>query len=152
MPFTLTSSAFADGDRIPREFTCDGANMPPPLAWSGSPQGTQGFALIVEDPDAPGGVFIHWVLYDIPARVTAWPSEASGKTMRNGFGRSGYGGPCPPPGHGPHRYVFTMHAVDRRFLSLAGDSIAELRAALKTHTLATCRLVGHYERGSPERL
>jgi Raf kinase inhibitor-like YbhB/YbcL family protein len=148
MPFTLTSPAFVDGDPIPKQFTCDGTNVPPPLSWSEGPPGTQGFALIVEDADAPGGVFIHWVLYDIPARITAWPSEVSTKTMRNGFGRSGYGGPCPPPGDGPHRYQFTLHAVDTRFMPLTGDRIDDLRAALAAHTLAVSRLVGYYERGT----
>jgi Raf kinase inhibitor-like YbhB/YbcL family protein len=120
--------------------------MPPPLTWSGSPQGTLSFALIVEDTDAPGPGFAHWVLYDIPARVTAWPSEASSKTMRNGFGRSGYGGPCPSAHDGPRRYMFSMYAVDIRFLPLTGDRVDDLRAALAAHTLATGHLVGYYER------
>jgi Raf kinase inhibitor-like YbhB/YbcL family protein len=146
MPFTLTSPAFLDGEPIPREFTCDGANVPPPLTWSGSPENTRSFALIVEDPDPHGGTFTHWVLYDIPAHTTQWPSEGTTKTIRNSFGRSGYGGPCPPPGDGPHRYVFTIHALGVRHLELTGERVADFRAALDAHTLATGRLVGFYER------
>lgn len=146
MLMTLTSPAFLDGDLIPRQFTCDGDNVPPPLTWSGGPDGTRSFALLVEDPDAPGGTFTHWVLYDIPAQITQWPSDASGKTLRNSFGRSGYGGPCPPPGDEPHRYVFTIHAIDVRYLELTGERLEDLRTALGAHTLATGQLVGHYER------
>jgi Raf kinase inhibitor-like YbhB/YbcL family protein len=143
---TLTSAAFLDGDLIPRQFTCDGDNVPPPLTWSGGPDGTRSFALLVEDPDAPGGTFTHWVLYDIPVQITHWPSEASGKTLRNSFGRSGYGGPCPPPKDPSHRYVFTIHALDVRHLELTGERLEDLRTALDAHTLATARLVGRYER------
>lgn len=146
MPFTLTSPSFVDGALIPKQFTCDGANMPPPLTWTGSPEGTRSLALIVEDTDAPDGIFTHWVIYDIPAQTTAWPSDVSSKTIRNSFGRSGYGGPCPPPGGGPHRYLFTMHAVDMRYLPLAGNELVDLRSALDAHTLAVGRLVGCYER------
>jgi Raf kinase inhibitor-like YbhB/YbcL family protein len=146
MPLTLRSPAFLDGDPIPKRFTCDGANVPPPLVWSGSPDGTRSFALILEDPDAPGGTFTHWVLYDIPGHTTEWPSDGTGKTIRNDFGRSGYGGPCPPPGDGPHRYVFTIHAIDVRHLALGGEELEALRLALNEHALATGRLVGRYER------
>jgi Raf kinase inhibitor-like YbhB/YbcL family protein len=146
MPLTLTSPAFVDGQPIPRQFTCDGVNIPPPLTWSGSPDGTRSFALIVEDTDASARTFTHWVLYDIPAQTTQWPSEASSKTIRNSFGRSGYAGPCPPLGDGPHRYMFTLHAVDIRYLELTGEGIDDLRTALDAHTLATGHLVGSYER------
>jgi Raf kinase inhibitor-like YbhB/YbcL family protein len=146
MPLTLMSPAFLDGDPIPRQFTCDGANVPPPLTWSGSPDGTRSFALVVEDPDAPGGKFTHWVLYDIPAQTNQWPSEGNSKTIRNSFGRSGYGGPCPPPDDGPHRYVFAIHAIDVRYLELAGKRVEDFRTALDPHILATGRLVGSYER------
>jgi Raf kinase inhibitor-like YbhB/YbcL family protein len=146
MPVTLQSRAFLDGALIPRQFTCDGENVPPPLHWSAGPEGTRSFTLIVEDPDAPSGRFTHWVLYDIPPEAREWPGTWNGKTIRNGFGRSGYGGPCPPPGDGPHRYVFTLHAVDVRHLELAGTHVDDLRAALATHTLATGRLIGRYER------
>ena len=143
---TLTSAAFLDGDLIPRQFTCDGDNVPPPLTWSRGPEGTRSFALVVDDPDARDGTFTHWLLYDIPAQITQWPNEASGKTLRNSFGRSGYGGPCPPPGDKPHRYVFTIHALDVRHLELTRERPEDLRTALGAHTLATGRLVGRYER------
>lgn len=146
MSITLTSPAFGHDEIIPRQFTCDGDNVPPPLQWSPGPDGTRSFALTMEDPDAAGGTFTHWVLYDIPARVTHWPGEWSGKTMRNSFGRSGYGGPCPPPGDRPHGYVFSVHALDVRHLELSGERIEDLRAALATHSLSLGRLVGRYER------
>lgn len=149
MPLTLTSPAFLDGDPIPRQFTCDGANVPPPLDWSGSPDATRSFALIVDDPDAPRGTFTHWVLYDIPAHTTTWPSDGPSKTIRNDFGRSGYGGPCPPPHDGPHRYVFTIHALDVRYLELTSGDIDGFRRAVNGHTVATGRLVGTYERPAP---
>ena len=146
MPMTLTSPAFLDGELIPRQFTCDGDNVPPSLNWSGGPDSTRSFALIVEDAEAPGGRFTHWVLYDIPAQITQWPSEANGKTLLNSFGRSGYGGPCPPQGDEPHQYVFTVHAIDVRYLELAAERLDDLRTALEAHTLATGRLVGRYAR------
>ena len=146
MSFTVSSSAFSDGDPLPRQFTCDGDNVPPPLTWAGVPDGTRSFALIMDDPDATNGTFTHWVLYDIPAQTIQWPTEAGGKTLLNGFGRSGYGGPCPPPSDGPHRYVFTVHALDVRFLELTGERLQDLRTALRAHTLATAQLTGLYER------
>jgi Raf kinase inhibitor-like YbhB/YbcL family protein len=146
MSITLTSPAFGDDEIIPRQFTCDGDNVPPPLQWSPGPDGTRSFALTMEDPDAAGGTFTHWVLYDIPARVTHWPSGWSGKTMLNSFGRSGYGGPCPPPGDRPHGYVFSVHAVDVTRLELSDKRIEDLRAALSKHSLSVGQLVGRYER------
>src|SRR5262245_50954719 len=98
MAFRLTSSAFADGATIPKEFTCEGNDAPPPLTVADAPQGARSFAIIVDDPDAPSGIFTHWLAYDIPASSTEL-SAIAGKTLRNGFGRDGYGGPCPPPGH-----------------------------------------------------
>jgi Raf kinase inhibitor-like YbhB/YbcL family protein len=145
MAFTVTSPAFHDGGIVPKQFTCDGTDAPPPLKLSNPPDGTRSFALIMDDPDAPKGTFTHWLAYDIPAdsnelRVT------EGKTLRNSFGRSGYGGPCPPPGHGAHHYVFTVYAVDVPSLGLQGASRKDLENALKTHTLATARVTGQYER------
>jgi Raf kinase inhibitor-like YbhB/YbcL family protein len=145
MAFRVTSAAFSDGDIVPPEFTCDGEDMPPPLVVSDMPDLTRSFALIVDDPDAPHGTFTHWLAYDIPSGATELHA-ARGKTLRNGFGRDGYGGPCPPPGHGPHRYFFTVYAVDVESLSLAGRSRKHLEAALKEHTLGTARLMGRYER------
>ena len=146
LKLTLTSPAILDGDVIPKPFTCDGDDVAPPLEWSAGPDGTRSFALVVDDPDAPGGTFTHWVLYDIPARTTRLPGDANTKTLLNSFGRSGYRGPCPPAGDAPHRYVFTIYAVDVRYLELAGERLDDLRAALDAHTLATGRLVGLYGR------
>lgn len=145
MPFRLTSPAFAEGADIPRQFTCDGQDVAPELTVSDPPAGTRSFALIMDDPDAPHGTFTHWLAYDIPTGGA--PLQAArGKTLRNGFGRQGYGGPCPPPGHGPHRYYFTIFAVDVESLAVKGSSRKDLEAALEGHSLATARLMGRYER------
>jgi Raf kinase inhibitor-like YbhB/YbcL family protein len=146
MPFAITTDAFKDGETIPKQFTCDGADAAPRLMVSDPPEGTRSFALIVDDPDAPRGTFTHWLAYDIPPGLDDLP-VTHGKTMRNSFGRSGYGGPCPPPGHGPHRYFFTLYAVDVPSLGPHGDTRKDLEAALHDHTLATARLMGRYERG-----
>jgi Raf kinase inhibitor-like YbhB/YbcL family protein len=145
MAFSITSAAFRDGDTVPEQFTCDGNDAPPPLTVSDPPKGTQSFALIMDDPDAPGGTFTHWLAYDIPAGGTDLETEA-GKTLRNSFKRQGYGGPCPPPGHGPHRYFFTVLAVDVPTLTLSGESRKDLEDTLSTHTIGTARLMGRYER------
>jgi Raf kinase inhibitor-like YbhB/YbcL family protein len=145
MTFKLTSAAFADGGTIPKQFTCDGNDQPPPLTVSDPPDGTKSFALIMDDPDAPNGTFTHWLAYDIPFHKTDLRME-SAKTLRNSFGRDGYGGPCPPHGHGPHRYYLTVHAVDVSSLPLKGQSRSDVDAALHAHTLATAQLVGRYER------
>jgi hypothetical protein len=150
MAFTLTSSAFQDGDTIPRQFTCDGNDTAPPLAWSDAPEGTRSFALVMEDPDAPQGTFTHWLLYDIPV-TTMELREQAGTALRNSFGHAAYGGPCPPPGHGPHRYLFTLHAVDVPALVLHGKTRASLDQALRAHTLATARLTARYERKRKSR-
>jgi len=151
MPFTLTSSAFHEGCAIPSKFTCDGANLVPPLAWFDAPQGTRSFALIADDPDAPSGTFTHWLLFDIPASATGLADQSLGKTLRNDFGRAGYGGPCPPPSHGAHRYCFTLYAVDVPLLTLQGRTRAALEAALEAHTLASVRLTGRYARKSKKK-
>jgi Raf kinase inhibitor-like YbhB/YbcL family protein len=143
---TLTSSAFVEGGPIPRQFTCDGDDVAPPLAWSNVPAATRSFALIMDDPDAPRGTFTHWLLYDVPAAASTLSLHADGKVLRNSFGRAEYGGPCPPPGHGPHRYVFTLYAVDVPALEVRGKTKAALEDALEQHTLATARLTGRYER------
>jgi len=146
MAIALTSSAFVDHEFMPREFTCDGDNVAPPLRWSGVPNGTQSFALLLEDPDAAEEAFVHWVLYDIPSRTRQWPTGVSAKSIRNSFGRSGYGGPCPPPGADPHHYVFSIHAVKVRYLGLKEERIEELRLALATHAISSATLVGRYQR------
>ena len=145
MAFTLTSPAFVDGNAIPIQFTCDGNDAPPPLLVSDPPEGTKSYAVIMDDPDAPNGLFTHWMAYDVPANATELKTTA-GKTLRNGFGREGYGGPCPPHGHGMHRYYITVFALDVASLELPGHTRDDLDAAIKGHTLAKARMMGRYER------
>ena len=145
MAFTVTSPAFSDGQTIPKQFTCDGDDVPPPMTVTDPPKGAKSFAVIADDPDAPRGTFTHWLAYDIPADRSALRATG-GKTLKNDFGRKGYGGPCPPPGHGKHRYRFTVYAVDAPALEVRGDSRHDLEAALKDHTLAKAQLMGLYER------
>ena len=142
----LTSTAFDEGGTIPTEHTCDGADASPPLAWSGAPDGTGAFALLVTDPDAGG--FAHWVLTDIGADVHELPAgegDSIGVPGRNGFGRTGWGGPCPPSGE--HEYVFTLYALDGPIQPVGTLDDAGLGAALDGHVLAEGRLSGRYSRG-----
>jgi Raf kinase inhibitor-like YbhB/YbcL family protein len=151
MDFTLTSPEFANGDTIPAQFTCDGENIAPPLNWDGAPM-AQSFVLIVEDPDAPSGVFTHWVLYDIPGSQHELPAGlanvgALGTPGMNDFSRVGYGGPCPPRGHGPHRYVFTLYALDTPSLMIPAERPRqEIETAMASHVLGQAQLIGKYER------
>ena len=149
MTFTLTSSAFTDGGLIPAKFTCEGENLSPELRWSDAPANTRSFALIMDDPDAPVGTFTHWVLFDIPAdRASLAEGENKiGVTGKNDFGRAGYGGPCPPRGHGPHRYYITLYALDVASLKLkAGVDRRPVETALRGHVLAKAHYLGRYER------
>ena len=145
MAFAVSTSAFRDGETVPAQFTCDGADEIPLINVTDVPDGTRSFALIMDDPDAPKGTFTHWLAYDIPVNGADLAVD-QGKELRNSFGNMGYGGPCPPPGHGPHRYFFTIHAVDVPSLGIQGDSRQDLEDALKTHTLGTARIMGRYER------
>ena len=149
--FTLTSTAFADGSAIPKQYTCDGGNRSPELRWAAAPDGTRGFALIVRDPDAPGGDFTHWILFDVPAGTTEIPEGASpqapGLPGMNDFGKPEYGGPCPPPG-GAHHYVFTLYALDTPRTGIRlGARRPEVERALKSHALGQAQLRGTYGRG-----
>ena len=149
MTFTLTITAFADGGLIPAKFTCEGANVSPELRWNDAPANTRSYALIVDDPDAPAGTFTHWVLFDMPAERSSLAEGAGaiGAAGKNDFGRAGYGGPCPPRGHGPHRYTFTLHALDIASLKLkAGAGRREMETALRGHILAQAAYLGRYER------
>ena len=144
----LTSPDFEEGDAIPRERTCDGADAPPELHWSGVPSGVVELALTCEDPDAPGGTFVHWVAWGIDpssGRLGAEDGLQIGQG-RNGFGTDGYRGPCPPPGHGPHRYEFTLYALGGAIDLAPGSAIEELRAAIDGRIRATATLMGTYER------
>ena len=147
----LTSEAFADGSAIPRRYACDGENLSPPLAWGDVPAGTRSLAILCEDPDAPGGVFHHWAAYDIPARQTALGEGASTAEdlaqSLNDFRQSGYGGPCPPRGDGPHRYVFRLLALSQGRLPLPPlPSFREVERAARGGLLGEAELVGLYAR------
>lgn len=151
--FKLGSETFSDGGVIPAKYTCDGLDVSPPLHWSDYPLTTESFVLIVEDIDAPGGIFTHWLLYNLPAninrleevveKVDELPSGALQGV--NDFGRVGYGGPCPPPGK-PHRYVFKMYALDEVLDLKPRMSRQELLNSIKGHVIAEARLTGIYSR------
>lgn len=152
----LTSSAFAAGQAIPAKHTADGADVSPPLRWSGVPATAKSLALVVDDPDAPVGTWTHWVLYGLPP-ATAELAENLPKTERlangacqgvNDFRKTGYGGPSPPPGK-PHRYFFTLFALDTTLALPPGASRKQLLAAIQGHVLAEGRLMGTYQRAKP---
>ncbi len=153
MAFDLTSSAFKAGQSIPIQFTCDGQQVSPPLVWSGAPPQTATFALIAHDPDAPRGTFTHWVLFNIPGdvdhldeQVPPVPVLDNGAVQgRNDFGGVGYGAPCPPMG-APHRYRFTLYALDTRLPLPDGASRQQVPDAMRGHILALAQLVGTYQR------
>ena len=154
MAFTLTSAAFRDGAGIPVKYTCDGVDVSPPLSWSSAPAGTGSFALIVDDPDAPAGTWVHWVLYNLPADVSELPENIAkvesldldgARQGRNDFRRPGYGGPCPPPGPA-HRYFFKLYALAAPLTLKAGAQKRDVEAAMEGHVLATAQLMGTYGR------
>lgn len=153
MSLEITSPAFDDGDPIPERFTCDGPDVSPPIAWRSVPEAAQSLALIVEDPDAPAGTWVHWVLYgidpnrsELPESVPAEPEVLGGARQgENDFGDLGYGGPCPPPG-GPHRYRFELYALDVEPDLGPGASADRLLQGMEGHVLAEGRLVGTYAR------
>jgi len=149
----LSSSAFQPGAEIPVQYTCHGANLSPPLAWSGVPEGTQSLALLVDDPDSDPPGFVHWVIYNIPAAMDRLP-EAVPSTERldngalqgsNDFGRTGYGGPCPPRGK-PHRYFFRLYALDGQLSAAAGLTKKALLNQMQGHILETAEFYGLYGR------
>ena len=149
----MTSAAFAQGADIPAKYTCRGADVSPPLTWSGAPEGTKSFALICDDSDAPVGTWVHWVLYGLPPGVAALPEgvaktgtlEDGARQGTNDFERIGYGGPCPPPG-APHRYIFTLYALNVELNLRPGAKKYELLAAMEGHILGQAQLMGRYER------
>ena len=148
----LESTAFTANGMIPFLYTCDGQDISPELRWDEPPAGTQSLALIVDDPDAPSGIFVHWVLYDLspetrhlPEAVAATPTLLNGGTQgKNDFGQLGYGGPCPPSG--VHRYFFKLYALDRELGLKSGATKAQLEAAMNGHILAAAELIGRYAR------
>ena len=142
----ISSDAFSDGGPIPQRHTCEGENISPPLAWSAPPE-ARSMALILDDPDAPSGTFVHWLAWGIdPGAGGLAEGQAAPVEGTNGFGDTGYGGPCPPPGHGPHRYFFRLHALDSELDLPPAASREELEAALEGKVLGTAELVGTYER------
>ena len=144
--FKLSSPAFQDSGSIPKKYSCQGSNLSPELGWSEAPSSTKSFALIVEDPDAPGGTFTHWVLFDIPANQTqlAEGTGPIGVSGSNGLGQTGYMGPCPPSGI--HRYYFRLYALDVPSLNLKeGASRSEVEKAMKNHVIGAADTMGRYE-------
>jgi Raf kinase inhibitor-like YbhB/YbcL family protein len=145
---SLTSDAFRDGQPIPVQFTCDGADLRPLLQWGEPPPGTKSFALVIDDPDAPSGTFRHWGVYDIPASARSiGGNQRIGTEVSNDFGKPGYGGPCPPKGHGPHHYHFKLFAlsVDRLDIG-SGAKVVDVENAAGRHAIAQGELIGTYER------
>jgi Raf kinase inhibitor-like YbhB/YbcL family protein len=148
----IKSSSFNHEDMIPAKYTCDGQNISPPLSWSGAPEKTKSFALICDDPDAPVGLWVHWVIFDIPASVNSLPEKTSrqaeiagtGKNGKNTSGRFGYDGPCPPGG--THRYFFKLYALDTTLNLPPGLTKDELLEAMKGHILSEAQLMGRYKR------
>lgn len=155
MSFSIKSPDFNDKGAIPKRFSCDGDDISPELSWAEPPAGTKSFAIIVEDPDAPVGTFVHWIIYDIPADwrglkrgMKATDGMAQGvKQGRTDFDAIGWGGPCPPKGHGKHRYILTLKALDIPSLGMPnGAERASFDKALKGHVLDEATVMGVYKR------
>jgi len=152
MEIKITSSAFKEGEMIPEKYTCDGKDVSPPLSWTSVPDVTKSIALISDDPDAPMGTWVHWVLYDLPANIKELPENVppqrqlqnGAKQGTNDFRKIGYGGPCPPGG--THRYYFKIYALDKETGLGPGATKAELIKAMKGHILAEGQLMGKYKR------
>jgi hypothetical protein len=153
MSFQISSSSFPAGGNIPRKFTCDAADISPELSWSGAPAGAKSFALIADDPDAPAGIWTHWVIYDLPPNLATLPENTpkvdelpdGAQQGRNSFKKIGYNGPCPPPGNA-HRYFFRLYALDQRLEIKPGASKSELEKAMQGHILAHTEFMGKYQR------
>lgn len=152
MDIQLTSSAFEEEDLIPSRYTCDGTDISPPLAWEGVPEATQSIAIISDDPDAPMGTWVHWVIYNIPPEKTGLSeSIPNDETLADGtrqgissFGETGYGGPCPPSG--THRYYFKIYALDRKIDVVPIMDKDTIEEAMQGHILAQGQLMGRYKR------
>ena len=152
MKISVTSSAFKDGEMIPCKYTCDGDDISPPIDWSGIPADAKSVAMISDDPDAPGGTWIHWVIFNIPPQVKGLPENIPPhKTLENGAIQGvngshqiGYGGPCPPSG--VHRYFFKIYALDTVLSLKPGAAKKDLEEAMKAHILAQGQLMGRYKR------
>lgn len=153
MAFEIKSAAFKEGEGIPKKYSCDGQDLSVPLTWTDPPAGTHSFALIADDPDAPMGTWVHWVLYDLPAETRQLPEGVpKQETLKDGakqgmtdFRSIGYGGPCPPPGPA-HRYFFKLYAVDRKIDIKPGATKRQVLESIKGHTLGEAQLMGRYKR------
>jgi Raf kinase inhibitor-like YbhB/YbcL family protein len=157
----ITSTAFQAGGSIPSKYTCEDRDLSPSLAWSGAPPGTKTFALIVDDPDAPDPakpqrVYVHWVLYNIPATTIALPENASKKGLpkgamqgKNDWGKAEYGGPCPPIGR--HRYFFKLYALDAELTGLSSPTKGDLERAMNGHVLESGELIGTYQKAATKK-
>jgi Raf kinase inhibitor-like YbhB/YbcL family protein len=156
MTLKLTSSVFQQGGSIPSRYTCEGQDVSPPLSWSGAPANTKTFALIVDDPDAPDPanpqrVYVHWVVYNLPATAAALPENAAKAALpkgavqgKNDWGKAEYGGPCPPIGR--HRYFFKLYALDAELAGLSSPAKADLERAMNGHVVGSGELVGTYQK------
>jgi Raf kinase inhibitor-like YbhB/YbcL family protein len=152
MVFQVTTTAFRSGGPIPKKFTCDGQDLSPALSWTEPPNRTKTLALIVDDPDAPAGTWVHWVLYDLPLETRKLPEGVQkdpelpdgARQGRNDFGKIGYNGPCPPRGAG-HRYFFKLYAMDSKTALAPGATKSEVERAMKGHILAHAELVGRFQ-------
>jgi Raf kinase inhibitor-like YbhB/YbcL family protein len=156
MALKVTSPAFQPGGSIPSRYTCEGQDVSPPLAWSGAPANTRTLALIVDDPDAPDPakpqrVYVHWVVFNLPATTAALPENASKKGLpkgavqgKNDWGKSEYGGPCPPIGR--HRYFFKLYALDTELTGLSSPTKADVERAMKGHVVDSGELIGTYQK------
>ncbi len=153
MNLPITSTAFAEGQPIPQKYTGESEDVSPPLTWTNAPSNTKSFALIADDPDAPMGTWVHWVLYDLPADAKGLPENvAKTPTLAGGakqgitdFRRVGYGGPMPPPGK-PHRYLFKLYALDTMLNLKPGATKQDVETAMRGHILAEGQLMGTYQR------
>ncbi len=153
MTIQIKSTAFADGESIPQKYTCDEEDISPPLSWENAPDRTKSFALICDDPDAPSGTWVHWVIYDLQPTTTQLPEAVpaneevlnGAKQGRNDFSRIGYGGPCPPKGNA-HRYYFKLYALDSVLNLRAGATKGDVENAITGHIVGEGRLMGTYKR------
>jgi Raf kinase inhibitor-like YbhB/YbcL family protein len=152
MPLTLHSPAVEEGGSLPRKYSCDGDDVSPPLSWTEAPDETESLVLIMDDPDAPAGTWVHWVVYDIPPTAEGFDEDVPPRTVlsaggthgENSWGTLGYGGPCPPDG--THRYVFKLYALDASLGLDPGAAKRTVLASMEDHVLEEARLVGEYTR------
>src|SRR5215471_15237625 len=153
MTINVRSDSFADGQPIPQKYTCDGEDISPPVRWDSAPDGTKSFALICDDPDAPSGTWVHWVIYDLPATIKELPEAiqaneevlSGARQGTNDFRRLGYGGPCPPKGNA-HRYYFKLYALDIVINLKAGATKSDVENAMKGHIVGEGKIMGSYQR------